>query len=287
MKKDHSEDRCRRVLVVSGSDPSGAAGIQGDVKTILALGGYATTAISSLAEPGAEDLATAPIDPEFIADQMRVALAGAPTDAIKIGFLESEAAVNAVSDVLDEIRMKNIPMVVDPSILSRSGKILVDEKALAAWKRRLYIHARILAPNLKEAEALGVMKIHDIDDMRAAADMMRSLGVENVLLKGGQAESGKELYFVATADEERIYERETLDTKHTMGAGSAFSSALAMNLAKGMNVFDAVEYALDFLNQAILHSTGYGESAGSINHAFDIQSRPSVFHPEDIKIYKI
>lgn len=276
------EKNCNRVLVIAESDPHGAAGIQGDVKTILALGGYATSVISCLAAVHGGNA----IEPSSVGMQMRTVLSYANTDAIKIGYIDNEDAINAVADVLDGNAGK-IPVVIDPSIVSREGTSLVDDRTIAAWKRRLYIHAKILTPNLREAELLGVMRIHDVDDMRHAADMMRTLGVENVVLKSGRVDLGSELYFIATPTEERIYQRPTIETPHTLGAGSAFSSALALNIAKRMDVFDAVEHALDFLHQAILHSTGFGEKAGSINHAFDIQQRPSIFHPEAIKVYKI
>lgn len=287
-KIDPVEPPCPRVLVINESDPTGMAGIQGDVKTTMALGGYATTAITSLTAPSMTNILSADdVDPNFIKQQMYLAMDGVKTDAIKLGFLENEAAINAVADVLDDIRDQNIPVVVDPSIMSRSGKVLVDDLAIAAWKRRLYIHAKILTPNLEESQLLGVMTIEDIDDMRQAAGMMRSLGVENIVLKGGPVNDDKELYFVVTENEERTYERARLDTPHTLGAGSAFSSALAVNLARDKeDIFGAVEHSLDFLNQSILHSTGFGYEAGPVNHVFDISQHSSVFHPEDIKIYK-
>lgn len=283
MKYYNRPNECMRVLVVDESDPMGAGGIQGDIKTVLALGGYATTAISFFrSENGVIEN---PIKPDFIAQQMRTALKEIETDAIKIGFLPDEVSINAVADVLDELKAHNIPVVVDPTIISKSREAEISDEALAAWKRRLYIHAKILTPNLKEAELLGVMKINDIDDMRHAADMMRTLGAENVVLKGGQADSDKELYFIATAAGERIYERPTLKTPHTIGAGSAFSAALAINMAKNMDIFESVENALDFIHQAIFHSNGFGHEIGPINPAFDIQRRPSVFHPEEIRLY--
>jgi hydroxymethylpyrimidine/phosphomethylpyrimidine kinase len=278
----------KRVLVVAESDATGSGGIQGDTKTILALGGYAMSALTALTAQDAHDLIQiTDVAPEFVSLQMRAALETVSADAIKIGFIQNEDTINAVADVLDEFAPKKIPIVMDPSIIARSGDILVGESAIAAWKRRLYIHAKILTPNLREAELLGAMNIKDIDDMRHAADMMRTLGVENVILKGGRAMNDSELYFIATSDEERIYERQTLDTPHTLGAGSAFSSALALNLAKGQDIFTATENALDFVNQAIAHSGGFGSKAGSINHAFDIQTRPSVFRPEEIRVFRV
>jgi hydroxymethylpyrimidine/phosphomethylpyrimidine kinase len=266
----------------------GAAGIQGDTKTILALGGYAMSVASVITIQEAQGIVfTKSIEPYLVAQQVRAVLKNNNVDAIKVGLLENEAMVNALADVFEEFKNSDIDIIVDPSIISRSGKILVDEHAIAAWKRRLYVCTKVLTPNLKEAELLGSMKINDIDDMRHATDMMRTLGVENVVLKAGQAESDKELYFVATPNEERIYERHTVDTNHTLGAGSAFSSALAVSLAQKMDIFRATEHALDFLHQAISTSDGFGYAHGPINHAFEIEKHAESFHPEEIKVYKL
>lgn len=278
----------KRVLVIAESDSNGAGGIQGDTKTILALGGYAATAITALtAHTSNGILSVKDFTPSFVGDQINAVMEDIGADAIKIGFLKNEEVINIVADAIDRFQDKKIPIIMDPSIVDRTGKTLIDNDSISALKRRLYFHTNVLTPNLKEAEMLGVMHIADIDDMRHAADMMRTLGVENVILKGGQVDVGKELYFVATADEERIYQRDTLQTRHTLGAGSAFSSAIALNMAKQVNVFDAVEHALDFLHQAILHSNGFGHAEGPINHAFHIQNQSSIFHPEEIKLYKI
>lgn len=286
-EKGRHEKTPKRVLVIAESDSCGAAGIQGDVKTVLALGGYAMTAITALTAHGAGDiLSINNITPSFVGDQIRAAIKDVGADSIKVGFLQNEAIINVVSDVLREIK-NNVPIIVDPSLISRSGKTLMDNNAISALKRKLYIQTTILTPNLKEVEILGAMRIADIDDMRRAAEMMRTLGVKNIVLKGGQVESHKELYFVATPTGERIYQRPTVKTPHTLGAGGAFSSALALNMARNMDVFDATEHALDFMHQAIVHSTGFGHAGGPVNHAFHIQQRSQVFHPEEIKIYKI
>lgn len=286
-EKAKVEKTPKRVLIIAESDSCGAAGVQGDVKTVLALGGYAMTAITALTAHGAGDiLSINNITPSFVGDQIRAAIKDVGADSIKVGFLQNEAIINVVSDVLQEIK-KNVPIVVDPSLISRSGKTLMDNNAISALKRKLYVQTTILTPNLKEVEILGAMRIADIDDMRRAAEMMRTLGVKNIVLKGGQVESHKELYFVATPTGERIYQRPTVKTPHTLGAGGAFSSALALNLARNMDIFDATEHALDFMHQAIVHSTGFGHAGGPVNHAFHIQQRSQVFHPEEIKIYKI
>jgi hydroxymethylpyrimidine/phosphomethylpyrimidine kinase len=277
-----------RMLTVAESDPSGSAGIQADIKTVLALGGYATTAISCVLVQNAQGIVgSCPMEPEFIAEQMRAVLSDIGTDGFKIGYLPSAAAINAVADVLDEIQDKEFPVVVDPSIVARDGSILADAEAIAAWKRRLYIRTTVLTPNLREAEILTGLNIRDIDDMRHAADMMRTLGVESVVLKAGQAVSDKVLYFIADDDGELVYERPMLSTRNTLGAGCTLSAAIAISLAQGMRIHAAVERGLDFMHQAILHAPEFGGSSGPMNHAFDIEKNSSFFHPEAIKIHKV
>lgn len=267
MTQEHS----KRVLIIDESDPAGTSGIQGDIKTVMAFGGYALTAITSLIAARVHGFSSdGHIEASSISQQIRQVINNTSVDAIKIGFLENEQAVNAVADVLDEIQDNKIPVIVDPSIVSRDHKVLVDLKAVAAWKRRLYVHSRILTPNLEETKLLGGADISDIDEMWQAADMMRTLGVENVVLKCGQIEKGKEFYCVASPHKEELFERERLDTPHTLGAGSALSSALAINTAQGHDIFKAVEQSLEFLHKAIEHSSGFGYKSGPINHSYKI-----------------
>lgn len=277
----------KRVLTVSESDSSGASGIQADIKTILALGGYATTAVSAVTAQntrGIEHIQS--IDAGLVAQQMRVVLEDIGTDAIKLGVLTNESVVHAVSDVLDEYLGQGFPIVIDPSILARNGEQVMDETAVALLKRRLFMRATVLTPNLREAEILAGMTIRDMGDMRHVTDMMRTLGVETVVLKAGQAISEKVVYLVASAEEERIYERPMLKTRHTLGAGSTLASAIAVGLAQKMDVFAAVERGLDFMHQAMQHAPGYGSTAGPMNHAFDIEKHSSFFAPENVKVRK-
>ena len=276
-----------RVLAVAESDSIGASGIQADIKTVLALGGYATAAITAVTAQNTKGIERLQmLEAAFVAQQMRVVLNDIGTDAFKIGVLVTEDIVNAVGDVLDEYYGKNIPVVVDPSLVARNGSQLMNELAIASVKRRLFLRTTILTPNKREAELLTGMTIRDLDDMRHAADMMRTLGAETVVLKAGQAISDKILYLVATADEERIYERPMLSTPHTLGAGSTLASAIAISLAQKMGVFPAVERALDFIHQAILHAPDFGTEAGPVNHAFDIEKNSSFFSPEHVKVHK-
>lgn len=258
-----------RILTIAESDASGSSGIQVDIKTVQALEGHAMTAVSLITPLGIDDAAAGQrVEPSSIAAQMRACVEGPGVDAIKVGFLQDEAAVNAVADVLDAYKGSNIPVIIDPSFVSRRGHVLADDKAVAAWKRRLYIHAKILTPNLREAETLTGMDIKDMETMLHAADMMRTIGVENIILKARQAFDDHEIYIVATDGEERIYKQATLKTHNTIGAGSAFSSALAVGLAQQKDVFSTAEMALSFLHNIIKHTACYpGHVTGALNYA--------------------
>lgn len=277
-----------RVLTVAESDSSGGSGIQADIKTILALGGYATTAVTGITAQNTREIKSfQTIDPLMVADQMRAVMQDIGTDAIKTGVLNSEIIVDAVADVLDECQNDDIFVVIDPSLVSHTGEILVDDGTIAAIKRRLLIRAHMLTPNVKEAEHLTGMTLHDLDDMRHAASMLRSLGVETVVLKCGPVLSNKELYLIAYEGGERIYERPQVNTQHTLGAGATLASALAVSMAQGLPLFPAVERALEFLHQAMQHAPGYGAGRGPMNHAFLIERQEAFFHTSHVKVREV
>lgn len=272
-KKAAAFQEPKRILVIGESDSLGATGIQGDTQTILALGGHAMTAITALTTHKAHEiLSIKDITPALVEEQINSVLQYVVVDGVKVGFLRNKEIITVVARVLENLKAQKIPVVVDPCIVSRSGKFLMDNEDIAALKRDIYIHTTALTPNLTEAEALGVMNILHIDDMRHAADMMRTLGVENVLLKGRRLEGNRELYFLATAKEERVFKKETVNTSHTLGAGNVLSSALTVYLARGMNIFDAFDEALSFLHQTMVHTNGLGMKIGPVNHGFAWQS---------------
>ncbi|MFH1158828.1 MAG: bifunctional hydroxymethylpyrimidine kinase/phosphomethylpyrimidine kinase [Pseudomonadota bacterium] len=265
-----------RVLAVAESDSCGAAGVQADIKTILALGGYAATALTAVAAQstaGVEHLHA--LEPGFVAQQMRAVLEDIGADVIKTGFLVNKDIVNAVADVLWEDRYRNIPVVVDPAIIAREGGQLMDEQAIAALKRRLFVRTTVLTPNLREAELLTGLRIRDPADMHHAADMMRTLGAERIVLKAGPGADGKAVYLLATMEERRVYERPVLDTPNTLGAGATLASAIAVGLTQKTDFFQTVERALDFMHQAMLHAPDLGRKAGPVGHVFDVGG-PSV-----------
>ncbi|MCK5555283.1 MAG: bifunctional hydroxymethylpyrimidine kinase/phosphomethylpyrimidine kinase, partial [Alphaproteobacteria bacterium] len=261
-----------RVLAVAESDSCGAAGIQADIKTILALRGYATTTLSAVtaqSTAGIEHLHV--LEPEFVTQQMHAVLKDIGADAIKTGFLANKDIVNAVADVLAEDQYKDIPVVVDPAIVARDGRQLLDEQTIAMIKRRLFVRATVLTPNLHETELLTGLRIQEPADLHHAADMMRTFGAEKIVLKAGPCPDGKAVYLVMTLEEKRIYERPMLDTPNTLGAGATLASAIAVGLAQKIDFFQTVELALDFMHKAMLYAPDFGTKTGPISHTFDIK----------------
>ncbi len=261
-----------RVLTVAESDSVGARGVQADVKTVLAFGGYASTAISAIIAQDTKSVDEINIiDAKFVAKQMRLAIESIGVDVIKIGMLANEEIINAVSSVLDEYKDLKIPVVVDPELVDIHGNVFLSGDAIGALKRRIFLYTTVLTPSLQEAEILSGRKIRDIDDMRAEAEMLRTIGIENIVLKAGQVISKKSLYFVSTMEEERIYEHAYINSKNVVGAGATLSAAIATSLAQGMEIFEAVERSIDFVNYAIKKSSGFDVEYGPIDHGFAIE----------------
>ena len=257
----------KRILTIAESDSGGGSGIQADIKTIMAFGGYAASAVTSVTAQNSKGVQEyVNIEPSFVVMQMRAVLDDIGADAIKIGLLGGGQMINDVSDVLDELLETKIKVVIDPSIVARDGTVMLDHGTIATLKRRLLVRATVLTPNLREAELLTGMKVHDIDDMKHAADMLRTLGAEAVVLKGGAISGEKVVDLVATSDGETIFESPILRTRHTQGAGATLSTAIAICVAQGMDVPAAVKTGLDYLNRAIETAYGFGQGAGPINH---------------------
>ena len=177
-----------RVLIVAGSDSGGGAGIQADIKAVSALNGYAMTAIAALTAQNTTGVyGVVPVDPAFVALQMKVVLEDIGADAVKIGMLANAAVIEAVAGEY-EARAINVPLVVDPVMIAKSGHFLLEPDAVLTLRKRLLPLAEIVTPNLPEAEALTDIPVKTLDDMRRAAELIRSFGPKAVLLKGGHLE---------------------------------------------------------------------------------------------------
>jgi hydroxymethylpyrimidine/phosphomethylpyrimidine kinase len=261
-----------RVLVIAGSDSGGGAGIQADIKTITALGGYASTAITALtAQNTCGVFGVFPVDPRFVASQIEVVLSDIGADAIKTGMLHSAETVEAVARVLDRYASR-IPIVVDPVMIAKGGTSLLDPVALFALKTRLIPRAALLTPNAPEAEALTGLPLQSIEDIDRVADALLELGPSAVLIKGGHI-PGDDIHDVLrTADGEEVrFVHSRLDSTSTHGTGCTLASAIACGIAEGFRLRDCITRAQAYLRTAILTAPGFGTGHGPLNHAHPVQ----------------
>jgi hydroxymethylpyrimidine/phosphomethylpyrimidine kinase len=255
-----------RVLVVAGSDSGAGAGVQADIKTVLALGGYATTALTALTAQntlGVHGMMAVP--PSFVRRQMEVVLDDIGADCIKTGMLHSAATLDVVVEVI-ATRAAGVPLVVDPVLAASDGTLLLDEAALDAMKSRLIPRATVLTPNLPEAEILTGMRLRDLDDMKRAAAMLAALGSRCVLLKGGHMPGAmvRDVFF----DEKgmAVIESPRIETRHTHGTGCTLAAGIAVGLAQGMAPLAAVRRARLYLTAAIRGAPGLGAGHGPLDH---------------------
>jgi hydroxymethylpyrimidine/phosphomethylpyrimidine kinase len=259
-----------RVLVVAGSDSGGGAGIQADIKTITALGGYAATAITALTVQdtrGVHDVMMVP--PAFVAAQVRAVLDDIGADIIKTGMLGDVAVIEALCDVLAS-RQPAPMLVIDPVMSATAGQVLLDETALATLKRRLLQFAVLLTPNLPEAELLCGMAIPDEAAMWHAAGALLTLGVPAVLLKGGHLPGEEVIDLLATEAGVTLFRSPRIRTRHTHGTGCTLASAIAVGLAQGMALQPAVERARAYVHAAIAAAPGFGAGHGPLNHGVTV-----------------
>jgi hydroxymethylpyrimidine/phosphomethylpyrimidine kinase len=261
-----------RVLVVAGSDSGGGAGIQADIKTVTALGGYAATAITALTAQNTHGVfGVHPVPPDFIRQQMKLVLEDIGADAVKTGMLHSAAVIDAVADCYEALA-PNVKLVVDPVMVAKGGARLLDVDAVATLKRRLLHHATVLTPNIPEAEALSGLAIRDTTDMRRAADILRTLGPEAVLLKGGHLESDTVTDILVTDEAVEVFEGSRIVTTSTHGTGCTLASAVATGLAQGLGLKEALARAREYVRRALKSAPGYGSGHGPLNHAHTLEN---------------
>lgn len=256
-----------RVLIVAGSDSSAGAGIQADLKTVMALGGYATTAVTALTVQDSLGVAAVlPVAAEFVGRQMTAVIADIGADAIKTGMLVDATVVETVADVIETLA-PDVPLVVDPVIAATSGAILLDESGVARLKRRLIARAAMVTPNVPEAALLTGLPVADLDGMRRAADALLRLGARAVVIKGGHLPGETLTDLVATARDSFVLEARRQKTRATHGTGCTYAAAIAAGLAQRMSLRPAVERAHAFVQAAIRNAPELGRGRGPLGHA--------------------
>jgi hydroxymethylpyrimidine/phosphomethylpyrimidine kinase len=257
-----------RVLAIAGSDSGGGAGIQADIKTIAALGGYAATAITALTAQdtlGVHEVLAVP--PAFVARQIAVVLGDIGADAVKTGMLGDAATIEAVCDALAGCVA---PLVVDPVMVAKGGARLLSSGAVAVLIARLLPLAAVVTPNLPEAEALTGLPIDDLAGMQRATEALLRMGAPAVLLKGGHLRGNTLTDLLATGAETEAFAAPRIASRHTHGTGCTLASAVATGLAQGMTLRDAVLRARAYVRAAIAGAPGYGGGHGPLNHGVRI-----------------
>jgi hydroxymethylpyrimidine/phosphomethylpyrimidine kinase len=261
------------VLTIAGFDGSGGAGIQGDIKTISALGCYATSVLTALPVQNTCGVRSIyPIPPEVVQEQLQAILDDIRPDAIKIGMVHTTDVVEVIVNTLQQY--PKVPLVFDPVMVSTSGQRLLEASTVDVIIKKLFPLAAVITPNLDEAAVLTGIPVHTVDDMRVAGKKIMELGARSVLLKGGHLGAAQltSLYFTNDG-EVREYSFEKIDTQNTRGTGCALSSAIASYVARGSSLTDAVALAQEYVYQAILQGKDVqmGKGNGPLNHFFDPQ----------------
>jgi hydroxymethylpyrimidine/phosphomethylpyrimidine kinase len=262
------KERPSRILIIAGSDASGGAGLQADIKTATALGAYAMTAITAVTVQDTRGIhAIHPIPAAIVREQIAWTLADIGADAIKIGMLGSVEIVEAVADVL-AAQVENIPVVLDPVLASTSGTAFLDEAGRTAMIRRLFPLAAVVTPNIPEAEILTGIPVRGLDDVMRAAEILCSAGAGAALIKGGHAAypDVSDTLVLSGASKFHHFESPRIDTPHTHGTGCTLSTAIAVGLAQRLSLREAVARAHRFVFEAIESAPGFGAGHGPLNH---------------------
>lgn len=267
MKKQY-----RRALTIAGSDPSGGAGIQADLKTFSACGCFGTSAIVAVVDENTVGVTGVhPVPVDFVVGQIRSVLDDIGADAIKIGMLHSSELIRAVRDTLARYPIRNI--VLDPVMVATSGDALLQQEAIATLRDELIPCARVITPNIPEAEILLGRGIASQEQLPEAARELSFGGKVSVLLKAGHLHEREliDVFYNAETDELVSLRGERLDTKNTHGTGCTLSSAVAAFLARGLGLNEAVTHAKEYLSQAIRTGAQYeiGHGHGPVHHFFN------------------
>lgn len=271
MSQAHAQPPQGRVLVIAGSDSGGGAGIQADIKTITALGGYAATAITAVTVQNTLGVTGVhPIPLDIIAAQARAVLDDIGADAIKTGMLGDAAVVETVAAAIDHAG--KVPAVVDPVMVAKGGAPLLAEAAIGAVKSLMIPRAALLTPNAPEAAALTGLTVETTDDLRRAGEALLALGAKAVLMKGGHVAGERVVDVLMTSEGETTFEGERIETRHTHGTGCTLASACAAGLAQGLPLEQAVARAWNYVHEAMLRAPGFGGGHGPLDHGWPLRA---------------
>lgn len=262
-----------RILIIAGSDSSGGAGVQADIKTATMLGGYAMSALTAITAQDTGGVhAIWPVPAKSICAQIEVTLADIGADVIKTGMLGAAAVVEAIAEKLEACAPATA-RIIDPVLVASSGDRLSDDKAAGAIRSTLVPGARLLTPNAPEAEVLSGKAVGSVDGQRRAAEALLELGAHGVLVKGGHVGGDIITDVLQTTTGEWLFESARLKTTSTHGTGCTLASAIATLLGQGASLPEAVEQGRDYVRGAIAHAPGLGQGAGPLAHNWLLERR--------------
>lgn len=254
----------KTALSIAGSDCSGGAGIQADIKTMSALGVFGMSVIVSVvAENTSRVISIEDISPKVISDQIDAVFEDIKVDAVKVGMLSNPDSMNMVAEKLKQYSPKHI--VIDPVMYAKNGCPLMQESSIETLINKIVPAATLLTPNIPEAEKIADMKITTVEDMKEAAVKIASLGASSVLVKGGHyIGDAKDVLY--DGDKFHVFTTKRINTKNTHGTGCTLSSAIASYLALGEKLENAVEKAKAYVTEAIENALEIGKGCGPTNH---------------------
>lgn len=252
-------------MIIAGSDSSGGAGIQADIKTVTSLGSYAMTAVTAVTVQNTKGVKSViPIPANEIKSQIIYTVKDIKPDAIKIGMLHSSKVVKRVIESLKKIKVKKI--VLDPVMVAKGGAKLISNEAIQILKKKLIKQVTLITPNIPEAEVLTGVKIKNKKDIILAANKLINLGAKNVLIKGGHLKSKTVEDIFLNKSDFKIFVSSRHNTKNTHGTGCTLSSAITTFFSCGKSIKKACDLGIKYVNSAILTNPKYGKGHGPVNH---------------------
>jgi hydroxymethylpyrimidine/phosphomethylpyrimidine kinase len=250
-------------LSIAGSDPSGGAGLQADLKTFHQMGVYGEAVVTLITVQNTRGLRRVEVlAADLVAEQLHAVITDIPPKAAKTGALGNRAVMEVVAEAAAGFAF---PLVVDPVMISKNGSPLLDQEAQRVFHEKLLPHAFLLTPNLDEASLLTGTTVNSIQSMTKAANKLLEMGVTNVLVKGGHLEGDAIDVLVMRSGERRDFLAPRIATPHTHGTGCTYSAAITAGLAKGLKLTDAIQVAKGFITAAIRTNPGLGAGSGPLN----------------------
>ena len=252
-----------KILIIAGSDSSGGAGIQADIKTVTSLGSYAMTAVTAITAQNTVGVQSIyPLPKQIVIDQINSINNDLAPDIIKIGMLADLEIIKYIS-----MNLSNYKIVLDPVMVATSGDVLVSDEVITSIKNNLISKSFLITPNIYEAEILSEMKVNNVEDQIECGIKLLKLGCKNVLIKGGHGNSNNINDVLITSDgDEHIFESNKIKSTNTHGTGCSLASAIATNIALGNNIKESIKLSIDYVQSGIKNAPDFGSGNGPIRH---------------------